>query len=59
MVTEKELIVISNEKVNLNSDGFFCDNLDIKSIPEGLKKDFVFTTGNETSRCGCGESFSI
>ena len=28
-------------------------------ISDKFKKDFVFTTGNETSRCGCGESFSI
>ena len=40
MDSEKELVVISNEKVNLNSEGFFCDNLDIKTILEGLSKKF-------------------
>ena len=40
MLNDKELIVISNEKVNLNSNGFFCDNLDIKTILEGLSKKF-------------------
>lgn len=28
-------------------------------VSDKFKKDFVFTTGKETSRCGCGESFSI
>ena len=39
MNKEKKLIIISNEKVSENEDGFYCDNIDMKSIPEGLIKN--------------------
>ena len=32
--------IISNEKVFEDSGEYFCDNLDLKSIPEGLNKSF-------------------
>lgn len=32
--------IISNEKVFEDSEKYFCDNLDLKSIPEGLNKSF-------------------
>lgn len=34
------LYVISSEKIYFNNGNFFCDNLDIKSTPEGLNKYF-------------------
>ena len=34
------LYVISSEKIYFNNGNFFCDNLDIKSTPEGLSKYF-------------------
>ncbi len=34
------LYVISNEKITQNNETFFCDNLDMKSTPEGLNKYF-------------------
>ena len=35
---KKKIIVISNEKIFKKNDEFYCDNIDIKSIPEGLNK---------------------
>ena len=34
------LYLISNEKIFRNDEMFFCDNLDMKSTPEGLNKHF-------------------
>ena len=36
----KQLVIVNNEKIFNDKGEFYCDNLDIKSIPEGLKKDF-------------------
>ena len=37
---KKKLFIFSNESI-FNQDGkFYCDNLDIKSTPEGLNKEF-------------------
>ncbi len=35
---KKKLFIISNEKIYSNNGNFFCDNLDMKSTPEGLEK---------------------
>ena len=32
--------IISNEKTHQKNNKFFCDNIDLKSIPEGLDKNF-------------------
>ena len=34
------LVLITNESIFEKNDNFYCDNIDIKSIPEGLNKDF-------------------
>ena len=34
------LYLISNERITQNNEMFFCDNLDMKSTPEGLNKYF-------------------
>ena len=34
------LYLISNEKISQNNEMFYCDNLDMKSTPEGLNKYF-------------------
>lgn len=34
----KDLVIINNEKILKEKDGFYCNNIDIKSIPEGLSK---------------------
>tara|TARA_Y100001970_G_C14068254_1_gene767920 strand:+ start:74 stop:1102 length:1029 start_codon:yes stop_codon:yes gene_type:complete len=37
---QNKLFIISNEKISKSANNFFCDNLDMKSTPEGLKKNF-------------------
>ena len=37
---KKKLFIISNESIFTQNNKFFCDNIDIKSTPEGLKKNF-------------------
>ena len=39
MVNDNKLIIINNEKVSNQSNNFYCDNIDMKSIPEGLNKN--------------------
>ena len=36
----KKLFIISNESIFENQNKYFCDNLDMKSTPEGLNKNF-------------------
>ena len=36
----KKLFIISNESIFKKRNKFFCDNLDLKSTPEGLNKKF-------------------
>ena len=37
---KKKLFIISNESVFENESKYFCDNIDLKSTPEGLNKKF-------------------
>jgi len=37
---KKKLFIISNESIFYSQKSFFCDNLDMKSTPEGLKEKF-------------------
>ena len=30
------LVIISNEKISKRDENFFCDNVEMKSLPEGL-----------------------
>ena len=36
----KDLIIINNEKIFVEDDSFYCENLDLKILPEGLNKDY-------------------
>ena len=36
----KNLTIINNEKISQEDKNFFCDNIDIKTIPENLGKNF-------------------
>ena len=36
---QKELIIINKEKIYKENNGYYCDNIDMKSIPEGLSKN--------------------
>ena len=31
-----KIVIINNEKISAGKNGFYCDNIDMKSIPEGL-----------------------
>ena len=37
---KKKLFIFSNESILLNYGKFFCDNIDLKTTPEGLNKKF-------------------
>ena len=37
---KKKLFIFTNESIFLQDEKFFCDNIDIKSTPEGLNKKF-------------------
>jgi glycosyltransferase involved in cell wall biosynthesis len=37
---KKKLFIISNESIILEDGKFYCDNIDLKSTPEGLNKKF-------------------
>ena len=37
-MTNKDLIIINNEKIFEDNKNFYCDNLDLKVIPEGLSE---------------------
>lgn len=39
----KNLIIINNEKISIKDKIFYCDNIDMKSIPEEFKKYFNVT----------------
>ena len=38
---KKKLFIFCNESIFSKDGKFYCDNLDIKSIPEGLNKSFT------------------
>ncbi len=40
----KELVIINNESVHQVENNFYCDNIAIKSVSEGLSKNFKITT---------------
>jgi glycosyltransferase involved in cell wall biosynthesis len=37
---KKRLFIVSNESIFIEENKFYCDNLDLKSTPEGLNKKF-------------------
>ena len=39
-MNKQNLIILNNEKVFKDGDGFFCENLDLKIVPEGLNNFF-------------------
>ena len=34
----KDLVIINNEKIFKENESFYCDNLDLKILPEELNK---------------------
>ena len=39
----QDLVIINNEKISDVNNSFYCDNVDIKTIPENLNKNFDVT----------------
>ena len=37
---KKKLFIFSNESIDLLDNKFYCDNIDLKTTPEGLNKKF-------------------
>ena len=37
---KKKLFIFSNESIYVENNKYYCDNLDLKSTPEGLNKKF-------------------
>ena len=37
---KKKIVIINKEKISKRNNSFFCDNIDLKTIPEGLEKNF-------------------
>ena len=35
-MNKKQLVIINNEKIFTEDSNYFCDNLDMKVLPEGL-----------------------
>ena len=40
MSQNKKLVIINKEKIFKKNNSFYCDNVDMKSIPEGLSENF-------------------
>jgi len=40
MNQDKKLVIINKEKIFEKDNSFYCDNVDLKSIAEGLSKNF-------------------
>ena len=45
----KNLVIINNEKI-FKKDFFYCDNIDMQSIPEDLNKNFKVTVIARSSK---------
>ena len=39
-MAHKDLVIINNEKISKKNNNFYCDNVDMQSIPEDLNKNF-------------------
>ena len=42
-MSNKDLVIINNEKISKEKNTFYCDNVDIKTIPEDLNSNFAVT----------------
>ena len=48
---KKKLFIFSNEKIYFSSNKFFCDNIDLKSTPEGLNKKYeIYLLGRKSNK---------
>ena len=42
---KNKLFIFSNESISFQDEKYFCDNIDLKSSPEGLNKKFEVNHG--------------
>ena len=52
-MNDKKIVIIENEKIFEENNSFYCDNIDAKSIPEGInkfKKTSVIARKSKTNR---------
>ena len=54
-----DLIIINNEKIFSEKNSFYCDNIDIKSIPENLNKNFDVTVIARNSKIKRSHEISL
>ena len=48
---KKKLFIFSNESIQSNEGKSFCDNIDVKTTPEGLNKKFeVYLFGRKSKK---------
>ncbi len=48
---KQKLFIISNESIYVQNNKFFCDNIDLKTTPEGLSKKFdVYLLGRKSKK---------
>ena len=48
---KQKLFIISNESIYVQNNKFFCDNIDLKTTPEGLSKKFeVYLIGRKSKK---------
>ena len=55
----QKLFIISNESIYENNNTFFCDNIDLKSTPEGLDKNFEVSLIARKSRAKRSHKINI
>jgi glycosyltransferase involved in cell wall biosynthesis len=42
-MSKKNLVIINNEKIYKKENNFYCDNIDLKTLPDELNKNFKVT----------------
>ena len=59
MNAKQNLVLVNNEKIFSKENKFFCDNIDMKSIPEELGKNFKIETIARTSKINRSHKINI
>ena len=55
----RDLVIINNEKISNEKNSFYCDNIDIKTIPESLNKNFNVTVIARNSKVKRSHQISL
>ena len=59
MNIKPKLVLVNNEKIFFSKNNFFCDNIDMKSIPEELEKSFEIETIARSSKINRSHKINI